>query len=92
VSGPRRGILFLNPRAGAGVPRAGLRSFVVAGGDGTVHHVAQALVQTEGILGVLPVDTAKRHLRVALDGELVDMQTPLQIAAVPASLLVRAPA
>jgi hypothetical protein len=27
-----------------------------------------------------------------IDGELVDMQTPLQIAAVPASLLVRAPA
>jgi diacylglycerol kinase family enzyme len=38
------------------------------------------------------VDTGRRHLRVALDGELVDMQTPLQIAAVPASLLVRAPA
>jgi hypothetical protein len=27
---------------------------------------------------------------VAVDGELVDMRTPLQIAAVPASLLVRA--
>ena len=39
----------------------------------------------------LRVDTGKRHLRVSVDGELVDMQTPLQIAAVPASLLVRAP-
>lgn len=39
----------------------------------------------------LRVDTGKRHLRVALDGELVDMETPLQIASVPASLLVRAP-
>ena len=39
----------------------------------------------------LRVDTGKRRLRVSLDGELVEMQTPLQIAAVPASLLVRAP-
>ena len=31
------------------------------------------------------------RLRVAIDGELVDLETPLQIAAVPASLLVRAP-
>ena len=39
----------------------------------------------------LRVDTGKRHLRVSVDGELVEMQTPLQIAAVPSSLLVRAP-
>lgn len=39
----------------------------------------------------LRVDTGRRRLRVSLDGELVEMQTPLQIAAVPSSLLVRAP-
>jgi len=38
------------------------------------------------------VDTGKRHLRVSIDGELIDVQTPLQIAAVPSSLLVRGPA
>jgi diacylglycerol kinase family enzyme len=37
------------------------------------------------------IDTGKRRLRVSIDGELVEMQTPLQIAAVPSSLLVRAP-
>lgn len=38
------------------------------------------------------IDSPRQHLRISLDGELVDMQPPLQIAAVPASLLVRAPA
>jgi hypothetical protein len=31
-------------------------------------------------------------MRISVDGELVEMETPLQIAAVPSSLLVRAPA
>jgi diacylglycerol kinase family enzyme len=39
----------------------------------------------------LRVDTGKRRLRVSLDGELIEMFTPLQIAAVPSALLVRAP-
>lgn len=39
----------------------------------------------------LRVDSAKRHLRISIDGELVDMEMPLQIASVPASLLVRGP-
>jgi hypothetical protein len=39
----------------------------------------------------LRVDTGRGRLRVSLDGELMDMQTPLQIAAVPSSLLVRGP-
>jgi diacylglycerol kinase family enzyme len=38
----------------------------------------------------LRVDTGKRRLRVSVDGELLEMEAPLQIAAVPASLLVRA--
>jgi diacylglycerol kinase family enzyme len=37
----------------------------------------------------LRLDTGKRRLRVSIDGELVDLDTPLQLAAVPASLLVR---
>lgn len=40
----------------------------------------------------LRVDTGKRHLRFSVDGELREMETPLQLAAVPAGLLVRAPA
>jgi diacylglycerol kinase family enzyme len=39
----------------------------------------------------LRVDAVRSRLRVSLDGELLDMDMPLQIAAVPASLLVRGP-
>jgi diacylglycerol kinase family enzyme len=35
----------------------GVRLFVAAGGDGTVNHVLQSLVQTEAHLGVIPVGT-----------------------------------
>ncbi|HEX8617976.1 MAG TPA: diacylglycerol kinase family protein [Thermoanaerobaculia bacterium] len=54
------------------------------------------VVETPGFRSVrttqLSVDTGKRHLRISVDGELIDLDTPLQIAAVPSSLLVRAPA
>lgn len=87
----RKGILFLNPRAGtfpadeaaefhAAAEAAGLeiveitpetdvaaiaaaaiaegrKSIVVGGGDGSLHHVVQALAGTEGILGVIPLGT-----------------------------------
>jgi diacylglycerol kinase family enzyme len=35
----------------------GQRLFIAAGGDGTINHVVQSLVHTEGCLGVLPVGT-----------------------------------
>jgi diacylglycerol kinase family enzyme len=109
----RRGILFLNPRAGTfstsdesslrtlaeesglrvldvrpeldvrKVVRetlaAGMRAFVVAGGDGSVHHVAQALVNTEGVLGVVPVGSVN-HLARDLGVPLGDWQAALEIA------------
>jgi diacylglycerol kinase family enzyme len=37
----------------------------------------------------LRLDTGRRRLRLSIDGELVDLDTPVQIAIVPASLLVR---
>jgi diacylglycerol kinase family enzyme len=37
------------------------------------------------------VDTGKRRLRIALDGEIIDVATPLEIISVPSSLLVRTP-
>jgi diacylglycerol kinase family enzyme len=109
----RRGILFLNPRAGTfalsdesslrtlaeenglrvvdvqpGLDArtiirealaAGLRTFVVAGGDGSVHHVAQALVGTEGVLGVVPVGSVN-HLARDLEIPVGDWRVAFDIA------------
>lgn len=109
----RRGILFLNPRAGTftaadesdlrtaaeehglrvvdvapGVNvrtvvreslEAGLKSYVVAGGDGSVHHVMQALVGTDGVLGVLPIGSLN-HLARDLEIPLGDWRAALDIA------------
>lgn len=58
---------------------AGLRTFVVAGGDGSVHHVAQALVGTEGILGVVPVGSVN-HLARDLEVPVDDWETAFDIA------------
>lgn len=58
---------------------AGLRTFVVAGGDGSVHYVAQALVNTEGILGVVPVGSVN-HLARDLGVPIDDWQAALEIA------------
>lgn len=49
---------------------AGLRSIVVGGGDGSIHHVAQAVVGTEGELGILPIGTVNHLAR--------DLQIPLE--------------
>lgn len=109
----RRGILFLNPRAGTfstgdesslrtlaeenglrvldvrpelDVRKAvrealdtGMRTFVVAGGDGSVHHVAQSLVNTEGVLGVVPVGSVN-HLARDLEVPIGDWQAAFDIA------------
>ncbi len=58
---------------------AGMRTFVVAGGDGTVHHVAQALVHTEGILGVVPVGSVN-HLARDLEIPVGDWRAAFDIA------------
>jgi diacylglycerol kinase family enzyme len=47
-----------------------MKTFLVAGGDGSVHHVMQALVNTEGVLGVVPagsVNHLARDLQLPLD-------------------------
>jgi diacylglycerol kinase family enzyme len=49
---------------------AGLKSFIVAGGDGSVHHVLQALVNTEGVLGVVPVGSVNHLAR--------DLELPME--------------
>ena len=107
----RKGILFLNPRAGTftdepqlraaaqeeglrvveiqpeidvrAVVRealeAGMRNFVVAGGDGSVHHVAQALVNTDGILGIVPAGSVN-HLARDLEIPVDDWSAAFEIA------------
>jgi diacylglycerol kinase family enzyme len=109
----RRGILFLNPRAGTfstgdesslrtlaaenglrvldvrpeldirkavrEALDAGMRTFVVAGGDGSVHHVAQPLVHTDGVLGVVPVGSVN-HLARDLQVPIGDWRAAFEIA------------
>ena len=58
---------------------AGMRTFVVAGGDGSVHYVAQALVGTDGILGVVPVGSVN-HLARDLQIPVDDWQAAFEIA------------
>lgn len=58
---------------------SGLRTFVVAGGDGSIHHVAQALVGTEGILGVVPVGSVN-HLARDLELPVGDWRAAMEIA------------
>ncbi|HUP47025.1 MAG TPA: diacylglycerol kinase family protein [Thermoanaerobaculia bacterium] len=57
---------------------AGLRNFVVAGGDGTIHNLAQTLVGTDGILGIVPIGTVNHMAR---DLQIpADWHTALEIA------------
>ncbi|MDQ3280466.1 MAG: hypothetical protein M3Q69_03550 [Acidobacteriota bacterium] len=58
---------------------AGLKTFVVAGGDGSVHHVMQPLVGTDGVLGVLPIGSVN-HLARDLAIPLDDWPKALDIA------------
>ncbi len=44
--------------------RAGAKVVAAAGGDGTIHEVAQALVGTEAALGVLPMGSGNDYIRV----------------------------
>ena len=48
----------------------GQNLFVAAGGDGTIHHVAQPLINSEGRLAILPVGTVNhlaKDLKLPLD-------------------------
>ena len=56
----------------------GRRLFVAAGGDGTVNHVVQGLVNTEGVLGVIPVGTYN-HFAIDL-GIPTDWRAALEVA------------
>lgn len=47
----------------------GTRLFIAAGGDGTVNHVVQAVIQTEAVLAVIPTGTYNHFAR--------DLEIPL---------------
>jgi YegS/Rv2252/BmrU family lipid kinase len=58
---------------------AGVKTFVVAGGDGSIHHVLQALVHTDATLGIIPIGSVNhfaRDLQIPLD----DWRKALEIA------------
>lgn len=67
---------------------AGQKSFVVAGGDGSIHSVVQALAGTDGVLGIVPAGTVnhaardlelpltwREALEVAIHGEVRQIDT-----------------
>ena len=47
----------------------GVKLFIAAGGDGTIHHVVQAVAQTDAILAVIPTGTYNHFAR--------DLEIPL---------------
>ncbi|RPH34589.1 MAG: YegS/Rv2252/BmrU family lipid kinase [Bacteroidales bacterium] len=50
----------------------GYNKFVAVGGDGTVNEIAKALVDSEGILGIIPIGSGNglaRHLRIPINIE-----------------------
>lgn len=58
--------------------RYGERLFIAAGGDGTVNHVIQALVNTEAVLGVIPSGTYNHFARDL--GIPLDWRAALEVA------------
>ena len=53
--------------------RRGVKLFIAAGGDGTVHHVVQAVAQTDSVLAVIPAGTYNHFAR--------DLGIPLEWSA-----------
>ena len=48
----------------------GVKYFVAVGGDGTVNEVASAIVDTDAVLGIIPVGSGNglaRHLKIPLN-------------------------
>ena len=56
----------------------GAKLFIAAGGDGTVHHVLQAVVNSEAALAVLPLGTYNHFARDA--GIPLDWRAALEVA------------
>lgn len=56
----------------------GTRLFIAAGGDGTVHHVLQAVVHSEGTLAVVPLGTYNHFARDL--GIPLDWRAALEVA------------
>lgn len=57
----------------------GERNIVVGGGDGSIHHIAQSIVGTEGVLGIVPLGTVN-HLAKDL-GMPLEWRAALDVAA-----------
>lgn len=61
----------------------GMKLFIAAGGDGTVHHVTQAVVHSEATLAVLPLGTYNHFARDL--GIPLDWREALEVALTGAS-------
>lgn len=62
-----------------GALERGERNFIVGGGDGSIHHIAQSVVGTDGVLGIVPLGTVN-HLAKDL-GMPLDWRAALDVAA-----------
>ena len=69
--------------------------FVAVGGDGTVNEIAKALVNTQGILGIIPVGSGNglaRHLHIPLNpGMAIRLINKLKYQAIDCGLINNIP-
>lgn len=69
----------------------GIKKIFAVGGDGTVNEVAKALVNTDAILGIVPIGSGNgfaRHLRIPMDiGKAIGLVNRERIAMVDFGLM-----
>lgn len=71
------------------------RYFVAVGGDGTVNEIAKALINSQGIMGIIPVGSGNglaRHLQIPLQpGKAIQIINKLKYQAIDYGLINNTP-